>query len=134
MKTNRAAFISGLILVGLAGFGVSQDKNGRPASNRPAEARKPATSQSGPTSPGEADYPVIGHLEKRDRIITIKSGPKETLYTVKSADGKVLCENVSVEALRAQAPELHDFIKTAMAGGSAVSDARVRPKLDASAR
>jgi hypothetical protein len=89
-----------------------------------------------------SDFPIIGYIEKRDRTITIKSGPKETIYSVKSADGKVLCNNLTLEQLRAQSPELHEFVKTAVAGkisngatgdsrlcisdGGATGDSRVR--------
>ena len=66
-------------------------------------------------------FNVIGYLEKRDRIITIKSGPKGTVYTVATKDGKVLHDNLTVEQLKAQVPDLHDLIKTGVAG-----DARLR--------
>jgi hypothetical protein len=64
---------------------------------------------------------IIGYLEKRDRVITIKSGPKGPVYSVATKGGRVLFENLSADQLRAQAPELHEFIKTGVAG-----DARVR--------
>jgi len=64
---------------------------------------------------------VIGYLEKRDRVITIKSGLKGPVYSVATKDGKVLFEHLSAEQLKAQAPEIHDLIKTGLAG-----DARVR--------
>ena len=73
---------------------------------------------------------VIGHLEKRDRVITIKSGPKGAVYGVATKDGTVLFENLSAEQLKAQAPEIHELIKTGVAG-----DARVRKSnIDASLR
>ena len=82
-----------------------------------------------------ADFPVVGYIEKRDRTITIKAGPKGPVYSVKTADGKVLCENLSKEQLSAQAPELGEFLKTAVADASgAKADARVRVRVDASMR
>ena len=73
---------------------------------------------------------VIGYLEKRDRVITIKAGPNGTAYSVATKDGKVLFENVSAEQLEAQAPEIHDLINTGVA-----EDASVRRKvIDASMR
>lgn len=75
-------------------------------------------------------YAVIGYLEKRDRVITIKAGPRGTIYSVAAKDGKVLFENLSAEQLKAQAPELHELIRTGVAG-----DARMRSsKIDASLR
>jgi hypothetical protein len=85
----------------------------------------------------KSDFPVIGYIEKRGKIITIKAGPKGPLYSVKTTEGKVLFENLSAEQLRAQAPELQEFLKSAVAdnGGShdaRILPARVRPVADAS--
>jgi hypothetical protein len=81
------------------------------------------------------DYPVIGCLEKCDRTITIKAGPKGPLYSIKTSGGKALCENLSKEQLSAQAPELGEYLKTAIAGVPGVkSDARVRVMGDAGMR
>src|SRR5689334_2049594 len=105
------------LLCGCAAFGAgtgllfSQQKSPTPTQTQPTAPSKPAA-----TTNAVADFPIIGHIEKRDRTITIKSGPKETIYSVKSADGKVLCNNVTLDQLRAQSPELHEFVKTAVAG------------------
>ena len=132
MKTKRIVFLSGLILLGLGSLALSEDKNKSGTVPKPQpETKRVESSVSQGRTAAPADYPVIGHLQKRERTITIKSGPKGTLYSVKTRDGKVLCENVSTEQLQAQAPELHEFIKTAVAGSS---DARLRPKFDASVR
>ena len=69
-----------------------------------------------------APFAVIGYLEKRDRVITIKSGPQGPVYSVATKDGKALFENVSAEQLRALAPEIHELIKTGVA-----QDATLRP-------
>ena len=60
-------------------------------------------------------YAVIGYLEKRDRVITIKAGPHGPIYCVATKEGKVLHQNLSAEQLKAQAPELHDLIKSGVA-------------------
>ena len=71
---------------------------------------------------GDRGLPVIGYLEK--------AGQNGPVYSVAGKDGKVLFENLSAEQLKAQAPELHDFIKTAVAAGSgrekAAADSRAR--------
>ncbi len=59
--------------------------------------------------------PIV-HLEMQDKLVTIQSGPEGLVYLVKAKDGKVLHENLSEEQLKAQAPEIHDLIKTAVAG------------------
>jgi hypothetical protein len=118
-----------------AGTGLlfSQEKSSRTAPTSTSKA-----SDNAATNKTATDFPVIGYIEKRDRTITIKSGPKGTIYSVKSADGKLLCNNLTLEQLRAQAPELHEFVKTAVAGdisSGPTADARVRaPKIDGRVR
>jgi hypothetical protein len=135
MKKNQTVLFSGLIFLGLAGIALSQDSSVTTATKRPHEQKtvKDVSSSSSTARPG--DYPVIGYLEKQDRTVTIKSGPKGTLYSVKTADGKTLLENVTLEQVRAQAPELHDFLKAAVAGSTTAKvNASVRIRSDASLR
>jgi len=133
MKTNSRIFFCVLSIAVVVGFAVAQEKpNQQPSTKAPAQpAANPSTNAI-----ARSDYPVIGYIEKNDRQITIKSGPHGTLYSVKNAEGKLLLENVSAEQLRAKAPELQEFIKTAVARqpGSKV-DASIRVnKVDASVR
>ena len=124
MKTSFKLLFACATLAAGAGSLLSQEKSLPPAQSKPATSSKLSA-----TTNAVADYPIIGHIEKRDRTITIKSGPKGTIYSVKSADGKVICSNVTLEQLRAQSPELHEFVKTAVAGNisnGASADARVR--------
>lgn len=126
MKTK--VLLNVLLFGGLAAVAGPDQKPSSPVAVPGKTEAAPAVTTPKPA----ADYPIIGYLEKRGQTITIKSGPKGALYSVKNAAGKVLYENVSAEQLRAQAPELHEFLKGAMVGPGAVGDARVRPtKLDA---
>ena len=95
------------------------------------EKRRAEKSGNQMAAPATDDrYAVIGYLEKRDRVITIKAGPQGPVYSVATKEGKVLHEDLSAEQLKAQAPELHELIKTGVAG-----DARMRSsKTDASLR
>ena len=135
MSTNQRLLVSTAVLVAAAGFALSQEKSSQStgpklASPHEARAAAPAANVKAP-----ANSPVIGYLEGRDRTITIKAGLKGPLYSVKTAQGKVLYENLSSEQLSAQAPELGQFLKTAIAGPpGAKADARVRIKMDASIR
>jgi hypothetical protein len=132
MRSNRILVVTAVVLLAVAGYALSQDKSPqrtRPKLTSPHEAQTVASS----SVKAAADFPVIGYLEKRDRTITIKAGPKCPLYSVKAADGRILCENLSKEQLSAQAPELGEFLKRAIADTScAKADARVRIKMDAS--
>jgi hypothetical protein len=105
----------------------SQNKPSPPPAQPSSSTAKPATPAT--NNPAASDFPIIGHIEKQDRTITIKAGPTGTIYSVKSANGKVLCNNVTLEQLRAQSPELHEFVKTAVAGNisnGASADSRIR--------
>ena len=136
MKMKILAIIS-VTLAGLAGSARGDDpgaavKTGTNPAPRAVQA--PVKAAPSASADKKESLPVIGYLEKRDRTITIRSGPKGPVYSVATKDGKVLFENLSIEQLKAQAPELHDLIKTG------VADSRVRvpgkasaaPKVDAS--
>ncbi len=131
MNTNRVIGVSGFLVLFLAGLLMAQEK---PRSNAPAPAaaKEKATSLANTNRTTAAEFPVIGYIEKRDRTITIMAGPKGAVYSVKTAAGKVLCDKVSLDQLRVQAPELHQFIKSAMAAnsgkGGGVIDASMRPQ------
>src|SRR5437660_5642066 len=126
MKINlKPLFACATLVVGTSLL-LSQEKSSpiAPAKQTPSPKDNSAT-----TNAPVSDFPIIGYIEKRDRTITIKSGPKETIYSVKSADGTVLCNNLTLAQLRAQLPELHEFVKTAVAGNISngpTADARVR--------
>ena len=125
IRTPIAALaLDSLIVTFMALAEDKSDPKKEPASAKASEAKVAVQSSSGSAS---TNYPVICYLEKKDRSITVKAGPKGTLYSVKTSDGKVLCDNVSLDQLRAQAPELHDFIKSAyVLSSDAKRDARVR--------
>jgi hypothetical protein len=128
IKFNPKLLFSCATLVVGTGSLLSQEKTS--STMRVEQAPSPKTTAQAATNNSAApDFPIIGYIEKRDRTITIKAGPKGTIYSVKSADGKVLCNNVTLEQLRAQSPELHEFVKTAVAGNisnGASADARIR--------
>lgn len=130
MKTRRTFILGGLALILLAGFALAQQAPSRTSKTNAVPISKAASGTVSTNRETAKAYPVVGYLEKRNQTITIKAGPKGPLYSVQNADGKVILENVTAEQLRAQAPELHEFIKSAVAGNSgkgAVIDASVRP-------
>jgi hypothetical protein len=130
MKGKKLLLFGFMIVIGLAACAVGDQEPGQknqaqpdtPPSERPAAVGKKAEPAS--------DFPVIGYLEKRGHTITIRAGPKGPVYSAKTTAGKTLFENLSAEQLQAQVPELHQFIKTAVASGSGKSgvviDASVR--------
>ena len=126
----KSCLVASLLVV-LAGLtGVAQEKTQRESAPKTSTEPKASVVSTNKTSARET-YTVIGYLEKRDRVITIKSGPKGAVYSVATKSGKVLLENVTAEQLRAQAPEIHQLIKTGYAGDSRV---RVSAILDSAIR
>ena len=129
MKTNRimwffCAFpIAAMICLATDKAQPYAKPKGAPATTRAV----PATAAKSSDDAGK--WHVIGHLETRDKIVTIQSGAAGLRYLVKTKDGKILHENLSEEQLEAQAPEIHELIKTSVAGaptkGGAFLDARV---------
>ncbi len=116
MKTTRTLLLGGLVLGTVGGLALSED---RPASQSQSKLTAPQKAKSAvPAASPKAgtNFLVIGYLEGRGRSITIKAGPKGPVYSVKTADGKVLCENLSREQLSAQLPEEGELIKTGVAG------------------
>ena len=134
MKTKQMVFLSGIILVGLAGFIFAADEPGRKAETKASGAVQAPTPAAQTNVTAAADFPVIGYIEKRDRTIVIKAGPKGTVYSVKTADGKVLYENLSAEQLQAQAPELREFFKSAVAGNSGKDHVTIDASLERARR
>ena len=117
-----------LALIGWAGLILADDSR----QSVPAQQAVATTTASLATTnkPQAAQpYTVIGYIEKRDRVITIKTGPRGPVYSVATKDGKTLHENLSLEQLKAQAPEIHEFIRNSVAGdakaGHKAADARL---------
>jgi hypothetical protein len=126
MRTNCKLL---LVLAGSAGLLGAEAKPKTKNSPQPTPAVTSASPGASSAKPAAASGPrVIGYIEKRRETITIKSGPKAPMYSVKTADGKVLFENLSADQLQARAPELHEFLKSAVAEKG---DARVRARMDA---
>ena len=133
MKSGVKTFVACFTILASTGLLLSEDKPKAASAKSDAPAKQSSSSAAAPKSDSKA--PVIGYIEKNNCTITIKAGAKGPIYSAKSSDGKVMFENLSVEQMRAQNPELHDFLKTAVAKGSeAGNDARVRVRADASVR
>lgn len=115
MKTALPALIGCMVLLVLSTVSAQQKTSRRNST----VTSPPVTGQTNLTVKTnvvkKAGFPVIGYLEGRGKLIIIKSGPKGPVYSVKAADGKYLFEDLSVEQLRAQAPEIHQFIQSAVA-------------------
>ena len=116
MKTTHIVVLGGMVLVAVVGLALAAD---RPAPQSGRKLRSPHDQEAAVPAArhkATAALPVVGYLEGRNRTITIKAGPQGPVYSVKTADGKVLCEDLSREQLSARLPELGEFIKNAVAG------------------
>jgi hypothetical protein len=88
----------------------------------PLPQLSPATAAKAPQIPAGPEagpYVWIGHLQHRDRLVTIKTGEQGTVYSVHDKDGKTLFENLTAEQLKKESPEIHGFIEDATVNGFA---------------
>ena len=127
MKAKRSLLLGCMALAALA---VAARGDNQPAQKRQQQRSAPPAKQAVAVPMPGSDAPVIGYLEKRRQTITIKAGAQGPLYSVKTTEGKTLFENLTADQLRAQAPEIHELIKSAVAASSGkdpvLMDARVR--------
>jgi hypothetical protein len=114
---KRAFYLASI----LAAFSVLTMVNAALAQNQKgsesSETRTAVQKKNGQTVPKGAS--VIGHLESRDRIITVSKGPKGPLYTIKTKDGKILATRIDEKSLQAKYPDIYHQVKTGIAGNDA---------------
>jgi hypothetical protein len=83
----------------------------------------PAKAKAGDQKKGQQTTPkgklVIGHLHFKDKIVTVSRGPKGTLYTITTKDGKTLATKLEEKDLQAQYPDVYHQIKSGVAGNDA---------------
>lgn len=90
----------------------------KPAQQLPSRAVTKSFDPPAETGP----FIVIGHLEHRDHIVTIKTGEQGVVYSVQNkANGKFLYENLTAEQLKMKSPEIHGFIEAAEAGSASLA-------------
>ena len=127
MKTRAIEALAAVLLLGGTGCRVTETSSNERAA---PEARAAAADRTDQPGKARVDSPVIVHLERRDERITVSAGRGGPVYTVASRSGEVLWKELSEGELRAKAPELHQFLKSALAGQSApgqgILDARIR--------
>ena len=58
---------------------------------------------------------VIVHLETRNEVVSVMSGPNGRVYTVKSKDGKMLEHQISELELSAKFPAIYRLLKSSHA-------------------
>lgn len=134
MKSRLTVGLFGLVGVA-AGLLVAQSPP--PRAERPATR---VTTETGTHSQAPAkDFRIdaagptsatVGHLETRDRLVTITVGPNGPLYTVRKKGGRLLYENLTERGLRAKAPALYELVT----GGYARNASGKAETLDASLR
>jgi hypothetical protein len=97
---------------------------------REQKPQPPASASSAQIPTGETGpFVVIGHLEHRDRVVTIKSGAQGLVYSVRERDGKILFENLTAAQLKTQSPEIHSFIEAAAAGQAGLAEPQLPMQL-----
>ena len=117
MKTKLIVVGGAIVLAGVAVLAAvrARTQPNSPATGATASiAKDEKASASAPAQ--SVDLIPIVRLETQDKLVTVQSGPGGLVYLVQTKDGKVLHNNLSEDQLKAQAPEIHELIKTAVAG------------------
>ena len=57
------------------------------------------------------EYPVIVSIVSRHQTIIIRESPDGPVYTAKNADGQTLFQNLNLESLQAQHPDIYNQLK-----------------------
>ena len=78
-----------------------------------------------------SQFTVIGTMQSRDRIVTVKTGDAGVVYSVATKDGMSLYENVSAAKLKEEAPALHEFIESGIGGWAGLDLPGTRLPIDA---
>ena len=66
----------------------------------------PSTARAG----ARVSFPPIVRLASRNYSIEISAGPKGPVYSIHSATGEMLCENLTLGELRKDRPELFQLL------------------------
>lgn len=130
MKTYRLTCLFSVLVVAAVTMlaQVANEGSADPPAKTARRSTSPAPTAGARTTPSQA--PAIGHVETRDRLVTILAGPKGPVYTVRTKQGRVLHENLSGKDLQAKAPQLYEVVKSGYAGAPGKGAVRV----DASVR
>ena len=92
--------------------------------SRPASTSTPATA---PAARATTDRPVIVRLVGRNYSVVISAGIKGPVYTVRTPDGQLLAENLTLNELRQSHTDLYDKLAPAISPeNSAVLIADIR--------
>ncbi|HZI51563.1 MAG TPA: hypothetical protein VFE29_07045 [Terriglobia bacterium] len=113
MKTLSVATLAAFAVVLALSSCTKREQKAQPST--PPRAKAPEIQVVPETGP----FVVMGHLQHRDRIVTVKSGPSGRVYSVQTADGTLLFENLTAEQLKTESPQIHDFIEGATVHGHA---------------
>ncbi len=104
-------------LVALALVDRAFTQTGRQKSNEPVQSQ--AEQQNTEQSATSDKDVVIGHLQGRDRIVTISRGPKGPVYAIKNKDGKILAAKLNEKELQTKYPAIYNQVKYGLAGNDA---------------
>jgi hypothetical protein len=79
-----------------------------------------APSAQAPIVQQQPEYPVIVRIVGRAQTVTVSAGPECALYSVRSAEGKVLVSQATLDELRARRPEIFHWIQPMVANETAI--------------
>jgi hypothetical protein len=105
--------ITSLALGGIVAAVMAEDTGSKATSQEKSGTHK------GIVTTASKPYAIIGHLESKNRRITIAAGPHGPLYTIKTKEGQVLATRIDEKSLQAKYPDIYAEMKTGVAGNDA---------------
>jgi|TARA_B100000959_G_scaffold286314_1_gene364435 hypothetical protein len=81
---------------------------------------------SGCISQVDEDHPLIGYLKTNEHTISLHMGPRESLYTVRTHEGRVIAANISASELITRLPHLRTLVERGMADDASLDPAHTR--------
>lgn len=103
------------MIKGLTTFAISTLLLGGCVNRTHQATTPPALSRSIPIAPGDEKHPVIVHIVRHDRVITVKSGPDGLLYSMRGENDEVLLADATEAQFEQVNPQLFRELRHYMA-------------------
>ena len=111
---KRVALLAAVLSLGLLPYVLaeSEDAGERKADDKAEKQKAVMTGR------------VIGHLETRGHLITIKAGDNDKpLFSIKTRDGEVVVTDLTAAEIQARHPGVFTILEHGLAGGAGIKGA-----------
>ncbi len=110
--------LSAILLSGCAARTNEAAQTSSASKNSPTAAKmtkRPALARTIPVAPGDDKHPVIVHIVRYDRVITVKYGPNGLLYSMRGESDELLLADATEAQFEQTNPQLYRELRHYMA-------------------